>query len=158
MNIDKIITEAIDNLVNEADRHRPGYFDDKPDRHREGYWKERWAKQKAEKEKNGDKPVAKKSTKKKSVKKDRHKPGYYREYNKQHPERLERGFTKGYINGKVSNGHKPVRPNYPDGCLKDLGDGYYIDRLGWKRHLDPLTDALLRKEQEWHDDDWCEEP
>ena len=40
MNIDKIITEAIDNLVNEADRHR------------EGYWKERWAKQKSEKEKN----------------------------------------------------------------------------------------------------------
>ena len=29
---------------------------------------------------------------------------YYREYNKKHPERLNRGFTKGYRNGNVSDG------------------------------------------------------
>ena len=36
------------------------------------------------------------------AKKDRR--AYYREYNKKHPERLNRGFTKGYINGNVSDG------------------------------------------------------
>jgi hypothetical protein len=43
--------------------------------------------------------------------------------------------------------------NYPDGCLEVLGDGYYIDRMGWKRHIDPVTDMLTIKEQEWHDYD-----
>ena len=47
-------------------------------------------------------------------------------------------------------------PNYPDGCIEVLEDGYYIDRMGWKRNLNPITDALLVKEQEWHDDDWDE--
>ena len=40
---------------------------------------------------------------------------YYREYNKKHPERLNRGFTKGYINGNVSDGpiqKKPQRTWY----------------------------------------------
>jgi hypothetical protein len=50
MNIDKIISESINNVISEADRHREGYFKGKPDRHREGYWKERWVKQKAAKE------------------------------------------------------------------------------------------------------------
>ena len=36
------------------------------------------------------------------AKKDRR--AYYREYNKKHPERLNRGFTKGYVNGNVSDG------------------------------------------------------
>ena len=27
---------------------------------------------------------------------------YYREYNKKHPERLNRGYTKGYVNGSLS--------------------------------------------------------
>lgn len=121
----------------------------KKDRH--DYWKERWAKQKAEKETSESvKP------KSKSKKKDRHRKGYYHDYNQAHPERLERGFTKGYVNGNVSEGLKERQPNYPDGCMQVLGDGYYIDRMGWKRHLDPITDALLIKEQEWHDDDWCE--
>jgi hypothetical protein len=123
ISVDKIITEAIDSLVNEADRHRPGYFDGKPDRHREGYWKERWAKQKSEKEKNDNNPTVKKP-----VKKDRHKPGYYRKYNKQHPERLNRGFTKGFNNGNVDDGR--VGDN---GVGKEIFPGVYIigyDELG----------------------------
>ena len=49
MSLEKIIKEEIDKIVSESDRHREGYFKDKPDRHREGYWKERYAKQKAAK-------------------------------------------------------------------------------------------------------------
>ncbi len=91
-------------------------------------------------------------------KSDRHKKGYYHKYNKEHPERLERGYTKGYVNGCVSEGATAQIPNYnfDGGCAVYLGNGYYIDRMGWKRHVNSLTDALLRKEQEWHDDDWCE--
>lgn len=127
----------------------------KTDRHE--YWKERWAKQKAEKEsaeQTESKPKSKKKSK--SKKKDRHRKGYYHDYNAAHPERLESGFTKGYVNGNVSEGPKKKQPNYPDGCLQVIGDGYYIDRMGWKRHLDPFTDMLLCKEQEWHDDEWNE--
>ena len=123
--------------------------DTKPDR--SGYWKERWARQKAEK--GASEQAGRKKAKPKG---DRHRKGYYHAYNAAHPERLERGFTKGYVNGNVSEGPKAIQPNYPDGCLQVLGDGYYIDRMGWKRHVDPLTDALTIKEQQWHDDDWCE--
>lgn len=35
---------------------------------------------------------------------------YYREYNKKHPERLNRGYTKGYVNGNVSEGPIGKRP------------------------------------------------
>ena len=122
-----------------------------PDRHE--YWKKRWEEQKGTSE-TFEKP----KSKKKSKKKDRHRKGYYHDYNQAHPERLERGFTKGYVNGNVSEGLKTPQPNYPDGCIEVLGDGYYIDRMGWKRHIDPITDALTIKEQEWHDDDWCESP
>ena len=122
----------------------------KPDRSE--YWKKRWAKQKAERD--ASEKMSPKS--KQKSKKDRHRKGYYHEYNAAHPERLERGFTKGYVNGNVSEGVIEKQPNYPGGCIQVLGDGYYIDRMGWKRHLDPITDALVIKEQQWHDDDWCE--
>lgn len=123
--------------------------DTKPDRH--DYWKKRW-----EDEKGVSETFEKPKSKKKSGKKDRHRKGYYHDYNQAHPERLERGYTKGYVNGNVSEGLKEKQPNYPDGCIEVLGDGYYIDRMGWKRHIDPLTDMLTIKEQEWHDDDWDE--
>ena len=138
----KMVNESVNRLVHEADRHR------------EGYWKERWAKQKAEKQANSEPSNTKKKSSK--SKKDRHRKGYYHDYNKAHPERLDRGYTKGYVNGNISDGPKQKQPNYPDGCIQVLGDGYYIDSLGWKRHIDPLTDALIQKEQEWHDDDWYE--
>lgn len=128
------------------------------DRHE--YWKERWAKQKAEREETeqSDKPSVNRliRERRKAKKKDRHRKGYHHDYNQAHPERLERGFTKGYVNGNVSEGPVERQPSYPGGCLQVLGDGYYIDQMGWKRHLDPLTDALLHKEQLWHDDDWDE--
>ena len=86
---------------------------------------------------------------------DRHKKGYYHKYNQEHPERLERGFTKGYINGKVSNGLKPTSD------IKENG-GYIVDRLGRvysKDFYNPtLTDMINQREYgTWHDDDWCED-
>lgn len=141
------LREIVEKVVKGVDRHRPGY------------WKERWAKQKAQKQAaagSQEQETAPKTPKTAKPKKDRHRKGYYHDYNKAHPERLDRGFTKGYVNGNVSDGPKTKQPNYPDGCIQVLGDGYYIDNLGWKRHIDPITDALLQKEQEWHDDDWYE--
>lgn len=132
--------------------------DSRQDRHE--YWKERWAKQKAEREETeqSDKPSVNRlrRERRKAKKKDHHRKGYYHDYNAKHHERLERGFTKGYVNGNVSEGPVERQHNYPDGCIQALGGGYYIDRMGWKRHLDPITDALTVKEQEWHDDDWDE--
>lgn len=69
---------------------------------------------------------------KRTGKKDRHRKGYYREYNKKHPERLNRGFTKGYVNGNVSDG-----------------------LIGSRRGM-TLDDYLVAKEIQWHDDDWYE--
>ena len=133
----------------EADRHRPGYFKDKPDRHREGYWKERWAKQKAAKqtetEKNADVPQKpqKQSSK---PQKDRHRKGYYHDYNQAHPERLDRGFTKGYNNGNVSDGAKQEERQWLD---KELG--IYIigyDELGRPITNNPFSDMIRNKEME----------
>lgn len=43
-------------------------------------------------------------TNKKAKTKKKDRRAYYREYNKKHPERLDRGFTKGYLNRNVSDG------------------------------------------------------
>ena len=91
----------------------------KPDRH--DYWKKRW-----EEEKGGSETFERPEPGKRSGRKDRHRKGYYHDYNKAHPERLERGFTKGYVNGNVSEGPMEKRPDYPDGCIKVLGGGYYF--------------------------------
>ena len=156
--IGQIITEEINKVVSEADRHRPGYFKDKPDRHREGYWKERWAKQKAAKQANSsvdsENLVSDPKKKASKPKKDRHRKGYYHDYNQAHPERLNRGFTKGYKNGNVSDGLD---------TKKDeriwLGPDTYIigyDEMGRPITNHPLSDLLRNKEMEWHDDDWDE--
>lgn len=136
-----IVKESLDKVVKENDRHR------------EGYWKERWAKQKAAKEREeatkDDKP---KNPSK--AKKDRHRKGYYREYNKKHPERLNRGFTKGYNNGNVIDGKISN-----DGIGKEIFPGVKIlgyDEIGRPITNDPLGDLLRNKEMEWHDDDWNE--
>ena len=77
-----IVKDCVNRILKEADRHTPGY------------WAERWAKQKAERA--AAEPTAAKP--KKPIKKDRHRPGYYREYNLKHPERLERiGIDPDYI-------------------------------------------------------------
>jgi hypothetical protein len=117
------------------------------DRHRPGYWEERWAKQKADKkqaEKEG-KPVQKQ--------KDRHRPGYYREYNMKHPERLNRGFTKGYVGGCLDNG----KINQEIG--KEIFPGVKIigyDEIGRPVTNDDFYNHILHKNMEWHDDDWYE--
>ena len=131
--IKKIVKESVCRIIKEADRHRPGY------------WKERWAKQKAEKEANGE---TKPKVKKPKPKKDRHRPGYYHDYNQAHPERLNRGFTKGYVNGNVDDGLK----------MRFLPDEYIIgyDEIGRPITNHPLSDMLRNKEMEWHDDDWYE--
>ena len=80
---------------------------------------------------------------------DRHKKGYYHKYNKEHPERLNRGFTKGYVNGNVSEGAKTKKNN-----------NIWYDALGRPHSNDffnpTLTDMIHEKCAIWHDDDWCE--
>jgi ribosomal protein L37AE/L43A len=45
-----------------------------------------------------------------AAKPDRHKDkNYNHKYNQSHPERLDRGFTKGYNNGNISDGVKENR-------------------------------------------------
>jgi hypothetical protein len=89
-----------------------------------------------------------------SKKGDRHISGYYSRYNQSHPERLERGFTKGYIHGNFSEGHDIKQYKH------DFGNLYY-DSLGRAYSRDfynpTLTDMINMKEYStWHDDDWCE--
>ncbi len=81
---------------------------------------------------------------------DRHKKGYYHKYNKEHPERLNRGFTKGYVNGNVSEGVKPK-----------VNNNIWYDALGRPHSKDffnpTLSDMIDQREYgTWHDDDWCE--
>ena len=153
----RIVKESVNRVLKEADRHRPGYFNGKPDRHREGYWKERWAKQKAAKqsetEKNTDAPTKSKKQASKPQK-DRHRKGYYHDYNQAHPERLNRGFTKGYKNGNVSDGLDIKK----DERIWLDPDTYIVgyDEIGRPITNHPLSDLLRNKEMEWHDDDWNE--
>ena len=132
--VTKIVNESINEILKEADRHK------------EGYWKERWAKQKQEKQSE--------TTTSSPKKKDRHRKGYYHDYNKAHPERLNRGFTKGYKNGNVSDGLDIGNDNKifldPDTYII----GY--DEMGRPITNNPLSDLLRNKEMEWHDDDWDE--
>lgn len=80
---------------------------------------------------------------------DRHSKGYYTNYNKEHPERLNRGYTKGYVNGNVNDGPE----------CKQKG-GYVYDNLGRAYSLDPwnptMTQMLNERLSMWHDDDWEE--
>ena len=141
--IDKVVKESVRKTLKEADRHR------------EGYWKERWQKQKATKqaeaEKNAGAP-AKPQKQASKPKKDRHRKGYYHEYNQAHPERLNRGFTKGYKNGNVNDGPKVKKRVWLDPDTYIIG----YDELGRPITNHPLSDMLRNKEMEWHDDDWCE--
>ena len=82
--------------------------------------------------------------------------GYYHDYNQAHPERLNRGFTKGYNNGNVSDGVKEKKRIYLNKALGIYIIGY--DELGRPITNSHFSDILRNKEMEWHDDDWCEEP
>lgn len=69
---------------------------------------------------------------------------YYREYNKKHPERLNRGYTKGYKNGNVSEGR--------------IDEKRKSKRTWYDRMFNPTFSELLYDKVfvEWHDDDWEE--
>ena len=143
--IHKVVKESVNKVLKEADRHR------------EGYWKERWAKQKAAKQaeaENNENIPPKPQKQASKPKKDRHRKGYYREYNKAHPERLNRGFTKGYKNGNVSDGLDTKK----DERIWLDPDTYIVgyDEMGRPITNHPLSDLLRNKEMEWHDDDWDE--
>ena len=147
------------------DRHREGYYKEyaertgKKDRHSADYYKKYRERKKLEKEAEASSSVdssvnsssvSNTETKKKAKpKKDRR--AYYREYNKKHPERLNRGYTKGCVNGNVSEGDIY---GFDAFGIRILG----YDELGRPITNDPFGDMLRNKEMEWHDDDWCEEP
>ena len=81
---------------------------------------------------------------------DRHSSRYYSDYNITHPERLDRGYTKGYNNGNVS-----------DGIKEKHNTNIWYDTLGHphsNNFFNPtLSDLLYHKcFVEWHDDDWEE--
>ena len=69
---------------------------------------------------------------------------YYREYNKKHPERLNRGYTKGYRNGNVRDGR--------------IEEKKVSKRTWYDRMFNPTFSELLYDKVfvEWHDDDWEE--
>ena len=143
------------------DRHREGYYKEyaertgRKDRHSADYYKKYRERKKLEKEAEASSSVdsstiSNTETKKKAKpKKDRR--AYYREYNKKHPERLNRGYTKGCVNGNASEGAIYGFDAFGNRIL-----GY--DELGRPITNDPFGDMLRNKEMEWHDDDWCEEP
>ena len=141
------------------DRHREGYYKEyaertgKKDRHSADYYKKYRERKKLEKEASlaaETSSISNTETKKKAKpKKDRR--AYYREYNKKHPERLNRGFTKGYVNGNVSEG-----AIYGFDVSGNRSLGY--DVLSRPITNNPFGDMLRNKEMEWHDDDWCEDP
>ena len=112
MNINNIIKEEINKLIKEADRHSSNYYKEynekrkkegkSTDRHKPGYYEE-----------------YNKRRRKEGKQKDRHRKNYYRDYNKAHPERLDRGYTKGYTNGNISD------DKYRDWDCDFFNDWYY---------------------------------
>lgn len=148
----KIISESINNVLSEADRHREGYYQEyakktgKKDRHSPDYYKKYRERKKQEQQ---TEPNKEQTATKQKPKKDRRE--YYRKYNQEHPERLNRGFTKGYKNGNVDDGPLTSINNYSNERIL----GY--DEFGMPITNHPLSDALRNKEMMWHDDDWCED-
>ena len=151
------------------DCHKEGYYKEyaertgRKDRHSADYYKKYRERKKMEKEVSApssvdssadsvsdSSPMSNTETKKKAKpKKDRR--AYYREYNKKHPERLNRGYTKGCVNGNASEGEINGFDVFGICIL-----GY--DELGRPITNDPFGDMIRNKMMEWHDDDWCEEP
>ena len=148
------------------DRHREGYYKEyaertgKKDRHSADYYKKYRERKKLEKEAEASSSVdssvnsssvSNTETKKKAKAKKKDRRAYYREYNKKHPERLNRGYTKGCVNGNASEGDIY---GFDAFGIRILG----YDELGRPITNNPFGDMLRNKEMEWHDDDWCEEP
>jgi len=66
-----------------------------------------------------------------NLKGDRHKKGYYRKYNMAHPERLDRGYTNGCLNGCLSD--EIERRNLSDEIKREKGTLTDEDILSLKR-------------------------
>ena len=149
------------------DRHREGYYKEyaertgKKDRHSADYYKKYRERKKLEKEASSSSDssaetstsssISNTETNKKVKAKKKDRRAYYREYNKKHPERLNRGYTKGCVNGNASEGEIYGFDVFGIHIL-----GY--DELGRPITNDPFGDMIRNKMMEWHDDDWCEEP
>ena len=148
------------------DRHREGYYKEyaertgRKDRHSADYYKKYRERKKLEKEAEASSSadsstdsstISNTETKKKAKVKKKDRRAYYREYNKKHPERLNRGYTKGCVNGNASEGEIYGFDVFGIHIL-----GY--DELGRPITNDPFGDMIRNKMMEWHDDDWCEEP
>ena len=146
------------------DRHREGYYKEyaertgKKDRHSADYYKKYRERKKLEKEASSSvdsvsdsSVVSNTETNKKAKAKKKDRRAYYREYNKKHPERLNRGYAKGCVNGNASEGEIYGFDVFGIHIL-----GY--DELGRPITNDPFGDMIRNKMMEWHDDDWCEEP
>ena len=146
------------------DRHREGYYKEyaertgKKDRHSADYYKKYRERKKLEKEASSSvdsvsdsSVVSNTETNKKAKAKKKDRRAYYREYNKKHPERLNRGYTKGCVNGNASEGEIYGFDVFGIHIL-----GY--DELARPITNDPFGDMIRNKMMEWHDDDWCEEP
>lgn len=151
------------------DRHREGYYNEyaertgKKDRHSADYYKKYRERNKLEKETTSSSTgvssadsssdtssISNIETEKKAKAKKKDRRAYYREYNMNHPERLNRGYSRGCVNGNVSDG--AINQSY--GIRWIIG----YDELGFPITNDPFGDMLREKEMMWHDDDWCEEP
>ena len=151
------------------DRHREGYYKEyaertgKKDRHSADYYKKYRERKKLEKEAassssavssaelSTSSSISNTETNKKAKAKKKDRRAYYREYNKKHPERLNRGYTKGCVNGNASEGEI-----YGFDVFGICILGY--DELGRPITNDSFGDIIRNKRMEWHDDDWCEEP
>ena len=146
------------------DRHREGYYKEyaertgRKDRHSADYYKKYRERKKLEKEASSSadsssdsSSISNTETKKKAKAKKKDRRAYYREYNKKHPERLNRGYTKGCVNGNASEGELY---GFDAFGIRILG----YDELGRPITNDPFGDMIRNKMMEWHDDDWCEEP
>ena len=150
------------------DRHREGYYKEyaertgKKDRHSADYYKKYRERKKLEKEASSSvdsltdsssdsSTISNTETNKKAKAKKKDRRAYYREYNKKHLERLNRGYTKGCVNGNASEGEIYGFDVFGIHIL-----GY--DELGRPITNDPFGDMIRNKMMEWHDDDWCEEP
>ena len=148
------------------DRHREGYYTEyaertgKKDRHSADYYKKYRERKKLEKKAEASSSavssvdsfsISNTETNKKAKPKKKDRRAYYREYNKKHPERLNRGYTKGCVNGNASEGEIY---GFDVFGIRILG----YDELGRPITNDPFGDMIRNKMMEWHDDDWYEEP
>ena len=157
------------------DRHREGYYKEyaertgKKDRHSADYYKKYRERKKLEKEASSSSTAVSPSdssantssdtlsisnteTEKKAKAKKKDRRAYYREYNKKHPERLNRGFNKGYVN----DGEEIYGFDVFGICIL----GY--DELGRPITNDPFGDKIRNHKMQmlwddWDDDVWCDD-